>query len=236
MRYNMMSYEIDIHKVRIRSLYLKVVSTIELNKRQEQILQIVKENGPITGEHIADRLNLTRATLRPDLAILTMSGFLEARPRVGYFFTGKTGTQLLADKLKKLQVKDFQSIPVVIHENVSVYDAICTMFLEDVGTLFVVDDHSVLTGVLSRKDLLRASIGKQELPSIPVHIIMTRMPNITVCRKEDFIMDVAKHLIEKQIDALPVIKDTDKGFEVVGRITKTNMTKILVSLSENEII
>lgn len=236
MRYNMMSYEIDIHKVRIRSLYLKVVSTIELNKRQEQILQIVKENGPITGEHIADRLNLTRATLRPDLAILTMSGFLEARPRVGYFFTGKTGTQLLADKLKKLQVKDFQSIPVVIHENVSVYDAICTMFLEDVGTLFVVDDHSILTGVLSRKDLLRASIGKQELPSIPVHIIMTRMPNITVCRKEDFIMDVAKHLIEKQIDALPVIKDTEKGFEVVGRITKTNMTKILVSLSENEII
>ncbi|CAM5601233.1 hypothetical protein B4134_2442 [Bacillus safensis] len=213
-----------------------MVSTIELNKRQEQILQIVKENGPITGEHIADRLNLTRATLRPDLAILTMSGFLEARPRVGYFFTGKTGTQLLADKLKKLQVKDFQSIPVVIHENVSVYDAICTMFLEDVGTLFVVDDHSILTGVLSRKDLLRASIGKQELPSIPVHIIMTRMPNITVCRKEDFIMDVAKHLIEKQIDALPVIKDTDKGFEVVGRITKTNMTKILVSLSENEII
>ncbi len=213
-----------------------MVSTIELNKRQEQILQIVKENGPITGEHIADRLNLTRATLRPDLAILTMSGFLEARPRVGYFFTGKTGTQLLADKLKKLQVKDFQSIPVVIHENVSVYDAICTMFLEDVGTLFVVDDHSILTGVLSRKDLLRASIGKQELPSIPVHIIMTRMPNITVCRKDDFIMDVAKYLIEKQIDALPVIKDSDKGFEVIGRITKTNMTKILVSLSENEII
>ncbi|ATH95449.1 transcriptional repressor CcpN [Bacillus glycinifermentans] len=212
------------------------MSTIELNKRQEHILQIVKENGPITGEHIAEKLNLTRATLRPDLAILTMSGFLEARPRVGYFYTGKTGTQLLADKLKKLQVKDFQSIPVVIHENVSVYDAICTMFLEDVGTLFVVDDNAILVGVLSRKDLLRASIGKQELPSIPVHIIMTRMPNITICRRDDFILDVAKTLIEKQIDALPVVKDTEKGFEVVGRITKTNMTKILVGLSENEIM
>ncbi|MDZ5721927.1 helix-turn-helix transcriptional regulator, partial [Bacillus sp. SXabc123] len=212
------------------------VSTIELNKRQEHILQIVKENGPITGEHIAEKLNLTRATLRPDLAILTMSGFLEARPRVGYFYTGKTGTQLLADKLKKLQVKDFQSIPVVIHENVSVYDAICTMFLEDVGTLFVVDRDAVLVGVLSRKDLLRASIGQQELTSVPVHIIMTRMPNITVCRREDYVMDIAKHLIEKQIDALPVIKDTDKGFEVIGRVTKTNMTKILVSLSENEIL
>ncbi|MFP3822288.1 hypothetical protein SB658_26710, partial [Bacillus sp. SIMBA_008] len=42
--------------------------------------------------------------------------------------------------------------------------------------------------------------------------------------------------IEKQIDALPVIKDTDKGFEVIGRVTQTNMTKILVSLSENEIL
>lgn len=101
--------------------------------------------------------------MRPDLAILTMSGFLEARPRVGYFYTGKTGTQLLADKLKKLQVKDFQSIPVVIHENVSVYDAICTMFLEDVGTLFVVDRDAVLVGVLSRKDLLRASITSRSL-------------------------------------------------------------------------
>ncbi len=213
-----------------------MVRTIELNKRQEQILQIVKENGPITGEHIADKLNLTRATLRPDLAILTMAGYLEARPRVGYFYTGKSGTQLLSDKLKKLKVKDFQSIPVVVNENVSVYDAICTMFLEDVGTLIVVDDKSLLVGILSRKDLLRASIGKQDLTSIPVHIIMTRMPNITVCRRDDLIIDVAKTLIEKQIDAIPVIKETDEGFEVVGRITKTNMTKILVGLVDNEII
>lgn len=202
---------------------------IELNKRQEQIVEIVKANGPITGEQIAEHLKLTRATLRPDLAILTMSGYLEARPRVGYYFTGKTNTHLLTEQLRKLQVKDYQSIPIVVSINVSVYDAICMMFLEDVGTLFVVDDHSYLVGVLSRKDLLRTSIGKQELTSIPVNIIMTRMPNITVCRPDDYIIDVAKVLIEKQIDALPVVKDSEKGYEVIGRITKTNMTKILVS-------
>nr|WP_272495702.1 helix-turn-helix transcriptional regulator [Bacillus pinisoli] len=205
-----------------------------MNKRQELILQIVKDNGPITGESIADRLNLTRATLRPDLAILTMAGYLDARPRVGYFYTGKTGSQLLTDKIKKLQVKDYQSIPVVTDENVSVYDAICTMFLEDVGTLFVVNREAILVGVLSRKDLLRASLGKQELTSIPVHIIMTRMPNITVCRKEDLMLDVAVKLIEKQIDAVPVVKDTNKGLEVVGRLTKTNMTKVLVDLGHDE--
>ena len=206
--------------------------TIELTKRQEQILEIVKENGPITGEQIADQLNLTRATLRPDLAILTMAGYLDARPRVGYFYTGKSGTQLLTENLQKIYVKDYQSIPVVVNENVSVYDAICTMFLEDVGTLFVVDENSLLVGVLSRKDLLRASIGKQELTTIPVHIIMTRMPNITMCERDDLLIEIAKKLIEKQIDALPVVRKSEKGYEVIGRVTKTNITKAFVALGE----
>lgn len=213
-----------------------MVSKIELSKRQEKILEIVKENGPITGELIADQLHLTRATLRPDLAILTMTGYLEARPRVGYYYTGKTDTQFLSDELKKLLVRDYQSIPIVISVKVSVYDAITTMFLEDVGTLFVVDDQSYLVGVLSRKDLLRASIGNQELTSIPVNMIMTRMPNITVCRQDDLILDVANALIDRQIDALPVVKESEKGLEVIGRITKTNMTKILVSFADEEVI
>jgi len=49
-------------------------------------VDIVKKNEPITSEQIAEKLNLTRAALRPDLSILTMSGILDARPRVGYFF------------------------------------------------------------------------------------------------------------------------------------------------------
>ncbi len=197
-------------------------------------MEIVKENGPITGEHIAEKLNLTRATLRPDLAILTMAGYLDARPRVGYFYTGKTGTQLLTESLKKLTVKEFQSMPVVIHENISVYDAIVTIFLEDVGTVFVTDNEHHLAGVLSRKDLLRASLGKQELSTLPVNIIMTRMPNITMCEKDDLLIDVAKKLIDTQIDAVPVVKKTDSGYEVIGRLTKTNITKAFVALAEQE--
>ncbi|MEW9675794.1 helix-turn-helix transcriptional regulator [Lentibacillus sp. L22] len=207
---------------------------MELSNRQEQIIEIVKANGPITGEQIAQRLSLSRATLRPDLAILTMAGFLDARPRVGYFFTGKTGSELLTEKIKKFKVHEYQSIPIVVRENASVYDAISTMFLEDVGTLFVVDNQACLTGVLSRKDLLRASIGKQDLNDIPVHIIMTRMPNMTVCRKDDLLLDAAKQLINKQIDGLPVIKDGEEGPEVIGRITKTTITKAFVELITDE--
>lgn len=207
---------------------------MDLNERQKKILEITKEQGPITGEQIAEKLSVTRATLRPDLAILTMSGFLDARPRVGYFYTGKTPSKLLIEKVKKMTVKTYQSIPVVVQENSSAYDAICTMFLEDVGTLFVVNQHSVLTGALSRKDLLRASLGSQNLNSIPVSVIMTRMPNITTCKSTDSVIDVAKLLINRQIDGLPVVKETKRGLEVVGRMTKTNVTKAFMELAEGQ--
>lgn len=207
---------------------------MELTERQQKIIEIVKEKGPITGEKIAEQLNLSHATLRPDLAILTMAGFLDARPRVGYFYTGKTGMELLAEKIKRYKVKDFQSVPVVVKESASVYEAITTMFLGDVGTLFVVDENNFLSGVVSRKDLLRASIGNQDLNRVPIHIIMTRMPNITVCKPDDLLIDSAKLLIDKQIDGIPVVKETKDGLQVVGRITKTNITKAFVELLLDE--
>lgn len=206
---------------------------MELNKRQTEILEIVKVDGPITGEQIAERLHLARATIRPDLAILTMAGYLDARPRVGYYYSGKKPVQSVADSMIGMKVRDFQSIPIVVSENSSVYDAICQMFLEDVGTLFVVDEQSFLMGVLSRKDLLRTSIGNKELEKIPVHLTMTRMPNITYCEKNDTLLTVAKKMIEKQIDSLPVVEVQENGLTVVGRITKTNITAAFLSLADD---
>src|SRR5699024_7769694 len=87
----------DFQRVKVKVRHHKMIlniagETMDLSERQEKIIEIVKENGPITGEKIAEQLHLSRATLRPDLAILTMAGFLDARPRVGYFYTGKTGS------------------------------------------------------------------------------------------------------------------------------------------------
>ncbi len=72
--------------------------SIQLTERQEKIINIVKYNQPVTGENIAKELGLTRSTLRPDLAILTMSGILDARPKVGYFYTGKTAFSFISEK------------------------------------------------------------------------------------------------------------------------------------------
>ena len=76
------------------------------NPRQLKIIQdIVKENEPITSESIASILNVTRATLRSDLAILTMTGILDARPKVGYFYSGISGASLVGNKIKDKKVK-----------------------------------------------------------------------------------------------------------------------------------
>lgn len=212
---------------------------IELNKRQEQILQIVKDKGPITGEQIAELLNLTRATLRPDLAILTMSGYLDARPRVGYFYSGKSGNRLLSERIRKLKVKDYKAPPVIVEESVSVYEAIVMIFLEDVGTLYVVNREHQFAGVISRKDLLRASIGNKNLEDVPVGIIMTRMPNIVTVGPEDTLFDAANKLIEYQIDSLPVVipvAGTKSAYEVIGRFTKTTITRAFVEMGKEDFI
>ncbi|STO07815.1 MULTISPECIES: helix-turn-helix transcriptional regulator [Exiguobacterium] len=207
---------------------------MQLNERQQKIIEIVKGNGPITGEQIAQELSLTRATLRPDLAILTMTGILEARPRVGYTFVGKRNSSMLREKLDSLKVGDFMSSAKVVSDEMTVYDAVVTLFLEDVGSLFVVGKDSELVGVLSRKDLLRAAIGNQDLDQLPVNVIMTRMPNITVCEKSETLIRAGMKLIEKQIDAMPVVEEKEGKLIVLGRMTKTNMTKVLIALANDE--
>jgi CBS domain-containing protein len=211
------------------------VSHIQLSERQEKIIQIVKENQPITSESIANKLGLTRATLRPDLAILTMSGILDAKPKVGYFITGRTKLSYVSDTIKNIFVKDVLSVPVVLDESTSLYDAIVFMFLEDVGSIYVTD-KGTLTGVVSRKDLLKSAIGGSDLHMVPIAVIMTRMPNIIYVTQEDSVLSAAIKLIEHEIDGLPVVEYLDgdkKSLKVIGRVTKTTITRLFVELGNN---
>ena len=212
---------------------------MELSNRQNAILDIVKSKGPITGEQIAEKLSLTRATLRPDLAILTMSGLLEARPRVGYFHSGKFPHQVVAKKIQSMAVADFKSVPIVVTETCSVYEAVVTMFIENVGTLFVVKEGGFLEGVISRKDLLKTTLGGHDIQKLPVGVVMTRMPNVLFTYPEESVWTAAGKLINHEVDALPVVRkvelpDAGEGYQVVGRLSKTNIARLFVELGEGE--
>jgi DeoR family transcriptional regulator, catabolite repression regulator len=205
---------------------------IELTKRQEMIIEIVKKQGPITGEQIAEILSVARATLRPDLSILTMAGFIEARPRVGYYYTGDKTESLIGEAVQKLMVRDYKSVPIVITEKSSVYDAIVMMFMEDVGTLIVVKD-SLLQGVVSRKDLLKVAISGGELQTIPVNLAMTRMPHVVTVDLEDSLFEAAVRMVRHEVDSLPIVRNQSAGdFEVVGRLSKTTIARAFVELGK----
>ncbi|MCZ8517757.1 helix-turn-helix transcriptional regulator [Paenibacillus filicis] len=212
---------------------------IELTARQLQIVELVKAHAPITGEQIAELLGLSRPTLRSDLALLVMLGLVDAKPKVGYTpGSAMTPGAQFSRQLNGLKVKDVQAIPIVIREQASVNDAVVMLFLENVGNLIVVDEQGRLSGIISRKDLLKFTLGNPNAAVMPVSMVMTREPNVIHAAPEESVVEAARKMIKHQVDSLPVVvpyKDSNgkeqPRWEVTGRITKTIMTKVLLDLA-----
>ncbi|MDU4443954.1 MAG: HTH domain-containing protein [Veillonella sp.] len=188
---------------------------MKLSKRQEAIAHIVREKGPVTGSAIAEHLDVTRSALRSDLAVLTMIGVLEARPNVGYYYVGLSPKDQTAEILRSYSVHDVLSQAVIVSPETNLYDTIVTIFTEDVGTILVCEG-SYLQGVVSRKDLLEPS---------------------------DSLAVAAQKMIDYEVDCLPVIVREDdesqdspkKRLKVVGRVSKTTVTKAFLECSTQEV-
>jgi CBS domain-containing protein len=209
-----------------------------LTPRQKKIVQLVQEGGPLTGETIARQLKVTRAALRSDLAVLVTVGLLAARTKVGYFLTDRENHILLPEEIASILVRDIQSLPVAVNSAANAYDAMVAMFTEDVGSVFVVEAEGRLSGVVSRKDLLKAAqTGEGRLYDMPVKMVMTSLPRLVVTRGDESVIEAARKIIENEVDSLPVVQETDqdkKNFKLVGRLTKTNLTRLLLDLAEKK--
>lgn len=195
-----------------------------------------KKNQPITSEQIAEKLNLTRAALRPDLAILTMTGILEARPKVGYVYSKKGQNTLKYKSIKEITVGEIKSKPTVVSEDMSIYDSIIQLFINDTGTLFV-ENKGYLTGAVSRKDFLKITLGNTDIHKVPVGIIMTRMPNIITITDNESAYEAARRIIEHEIDSLPVVEkvkteDGKEMYKITGKVSKTTITRLFVELGK----
>ena len=207
---------------------------VKLSKRQEQIAQIVREEGPVTGSAIAEHLEVTRSALRSDLSVLTMLGVLDARPNVGYYYVGLSKETQTAERLKSFLVSDVLSQAVVVNGDTSLYDTIVTLFTEDVGTILVCDG-SYLVGVVSRKDLLRASMGQTDSHTMPISMIMTPVSKVIAVEPTDTLVEAAQKMIDYEVDCLPVVAREDIGnnklLKVVGGVSKTTVAKVFLECS-----
>ena len=193
-----------------------------LTPRQEEIIRIVMKSQPITGDEIAKELSLTRSALRTDFSVLTSSGILKSKTRVGYVYQGLN---------QKKYISEIMGEAISVDSSISVHDTILQMFLKDVGTIFITENKS-LVGIVSRKDLLKIAIGNTDITKVPISIVMTRMPNIVYCEEKEKIIEGVKKIINHQIDCLPVVRIVKQGnkqlYKIVGSVTKTNITKLFL--------
>ncbi len=166
-----------------------------------------------------------------------MTGLLLARPKVGYIAAKNGGVDPKNSEINKIKVVDVMSKPILVKEDTPVYEAILTLFLNDTGTLFIVNED-VLLGAVSRKDFIKMAMGTADMHRVPVGIIMTRMPNIITACEEDSLFSAAKKIIQHQVDCVPVVRqEIVQGKEVskiVGKISKTTIANIFVKLGEDE--
>ncbi|CAM2944390.1 CBS domain-containing protein [Paenibacillus sediminis] len=213
---------------------------IQLSQRQTEIVELVRHHEPVTGEQIAEMLGLSRPTIRSDLSILVMLGVLDAKPKVGYFL-GKALklTGHVETRLKQLKVKDIYSEPIIISESASAYDAMVALFKENTGTLMVVNDAGFFTGIVSHKDLLKITLGQNNLNDIPVTMVMTRRAQTLAVTEDESILSATQKMLDRQISCLPVIQTSwnknerseENPYEVIGRVTKTNLLVVLLELT-----
>ena len=125
------------------------------------------------------------------------------------------------------------SIPVIAKKDDSLYEVIVNMFLSDVGSIFIIDKEENLCGIVSRKDLLKATIGGADMNKMPIGMIMTRTPNIVTVGREDKVVLAAKKIIEHEVDSIPVVEQVDNNIKIVGKISKTNITKLFLEIVDN---
>lgn len=205
---------------------------MKFTQLQENIIELLKEKGRLSQTDIAYELNADKSEVETDLVTLENLEIIGSHKQHGYYYQGSRNYVAFAEILKYYSVENIMSMPVIIEERLSVYDAIVTLFLENVGSIYVTKNND-LVGVVSRKDLLRAAIGQDDINKTPVNMVMTRMPNIKTVSLETSVYESAKIIVESQIDGVPVVKEEDGILKVVGRVTKTNLTNLFVKLGYN---
>ena len=206
--------------------YRKVFCELKLSERQKKIVEIVKDQQPLSGEKISDLLDISRATLRSNLSFLTLVGILKATPKVGYTYSGSDLESVFFFDTFRKEVADIMTSPVLVTSDSYIQDAIITLFMYDADVIYVIDEDKLLLGIMSRKDLLRASLNSN-IASTPVAVCMTRMPHIKTCHKNMNILEAAVLLQDYAIDSLPIV-DQENERQILGSVTKTALLDYII--------
>jgi CBS domain-containing protein len=77
-------------------------------------------------------------------------------------------------------------------------------------------------------------LGNPGSAAMPVSLVMTRKANLVTVGPEEPALDAARMMIRHEVESLPVVVAVpDKSeIEVIGRVSNSTMTRILVDWAE----
>ncbi|EJO05569.1 CBS domain-containing protein [Oenococcus oeni] len=202
---------------------------MDFTKRQTRIINMLKQTSPLTSEKIAGNLELSVSTIRPDLRFLTSVEILNARPKVGYEFKGNQLLNFDYDHIYQTPISEILLPTTEIKASDTLQVAVGKLFLKDVGSLYVVNEKGDLVGLISRKDLLRASLNNSNVQSMMASIIMTRMPNIITATPDMSVIEAGKLLLLHKVDSLPAV-DKQSSRHAIGKITKNRIFQHFIEI------
>ena len=192
---------------------------MQLTGRQQEITRIVRENGPITGEMIAQRLHVTRSALRGDLAVLLSGEVIAARRRLGYYYLGG-GEDPAAAEIRSCTAEDCMSRPILVGAESNAYDAAVLLFTEDIGTF-------------AKSSRPMAAFRRSFLETTPC---MTSRSKMIYAEPKEDLVSIAQKMMDYEVDCLPVgtFKNVgnDRKFVLIGRVSKTNITRLFLELGK----
>jgi acetoin utilization protein AcuB len=128
--------------------------------------------------------------------------------------------------------------PVFVHPDMSVTEARSLMEREHIGHLPVLDKNNNLTGIVAKKDMLKAgpspatSLDMYEisylLSKLKVEKIMEK--KVITVDENEVVEEAARIMADKDIGCLPVLRGTGSpGSLLVGIITDTDLFHVFIN-------
>ena len=139
-----------------------------------------------------------------------------------------------------MKVREHMSQPAIwVSPTMSVAAATKLLHERRIRRLPVMDNHGILLGIVSERDLLRVmpssatTLSVWEIPELLdrllVREVMTR--NVITVTPETPIQEAARLMVENKIGGLPV---EDPSGRVVGMITETDIFRVFCSFFADE--
>ena len=123
---------------------------------------------------------------------------------------------------------------ITVHPNTSLQDALQLMHAERVRRLPVVDRKGKLVGIVSERELLKASpsiattLSKYEIKEAFRDLTIDEFMStgVATVSEDTPVEEAARIMVDGQISGLPVVR----GKEVVGVITETDIFKVFLEI------